>query len=346
MIYLEIVTSVFLIIIMGCMSAIETAYLAVNEKKLELVSIKKDTKKLKRLKEILKHPSSFISSMKSGVGFCSLWLGALVVEIFVAPIYNNFDVKFQATEYLYKYFLILVTILVLSYLLYIIAENVPKSIAIKKKEKIVLKTINFVYFAAKFFSPITHFLRGTETVVMRIFDVDRKEKISYNDSEIKEAVEVGQEMGVLTKQEGKTITNFIKLDEMTVEDIMLDIEKVVMIDINSSKEEIKNKILEHGYTRMPVYDSDIRKVVGTINIKNVLKSMLSNEKLSTGNHVKPCMTVSSGKRLDLLFGDMKKHKEHMAIVVKEKDIAIGMVTMEDIIEQIVGSIEDDYEKYN
>jgi len=346
MIYLEIITSIFIFSIMGYMSSIETAYLAVNEKKLELDSIKKDGKKIKRLKEILKHPSSFVSSMKSGIRFCSLWLGALVVEIVAAPIYNNWDVKFSGTAYLYKYLLILVTILVLSYLVYIIAETIPKSIAIKNKDKIVLGTVNFVYFASKIFSPITHFLIGTEAVIMRIFDIDRKEKISYNDSEIKEAVEVGQEMGVLSKQEGRTIANFIKLDEMTAKDIMLDIKKVVMVDINSSKEEIKKKILEHGYTRMPVYDSDIRQVVGTINVKNVLKSMLTNEKLSAEKFVKPCMTVSSGKRLDLLFGEMKNHKEHMAIVVKEKDIAIGIVTMEDIIEQIVGSIEDDYEKYN
>ena len=345
MIYLEIVTSIFLVIVMGYMSAIGTAYLATDEKKLELDSIRNDTKKVKRLKEILKNPSSFISSMKSGVGFCSLWLGALVVEIFAAPIYNSWNINFQTTAYLYKYFLILVTILLISYLLYIIADTVPKAIAIKKKEKIVLKTVNFVYFTSKYFSPITRFLKGTESVIMRIFDIDRKERIAYNDSEIKEAVEVGQEKGVISKNEGRIISNFIHLDEMTVEDIMLDIEKVAMIDINSSKEEIKNKILEYGYTRMPVYDSDIRKVVGIINVKNVLKSMLANEKLSAEKYVKPCINVSSGKRLDLLFSEMKNYKEHMAIVVKERDIAIGIVTMEDIIEQIVGSIEDDYEKY-
>ncbi len=346
MIYLEIITCVFLVIAMGYMSAIETAYLAINQKKLELNDIKNDTKKMNRLKKILVRPSSFVSSLKSAVAFCSLWLGALVVEIVPAPIYNKFDFDYEATAYLYKYILVLITIIVLSYLIYIIAETVPKSIAIKKKEKIVIKTINFIYFASKLFSPITKFLKSTESVIMRMFDIDRKEKISYKDSEIREAVEVGQEMGVLSKNEGMIISNYIKLDEMTAEDIMVDIEKVVMLDINSTKEDIKKKILEYGYTRMPVYDSDIRKVVGTINIKNVLKSMIAGEKLQAEKHVKPCMYISSGKRLDLLFNDMKKHKEHMAIVAKEKDIALGIVTMEDIIEQIVGSIEDDYEKYN
>ena len=344
MIYLEIITSIFLVIIMGYMSSVGTAYLAVNEKKLELDSIKNDSKKLKRLKEILKKPSSFISSIKSGISFCSLWLGALVVEIIAMPLFRKINVTLEPTAYLIKYFLVLATI-VLAYVIYIIAETIPKSIAIKKKEKTVLFTVNFVYVFSKIFKPITNFMIATEEIIMRVFDVGRKEKIVYKDSEIKEAVEVGQEMGVLSKNESMVMTNFIHLDEMTVEDIMVDIEKVAMLDINSTKEEIKKKILDSGFTRIPVYDGDIRKIVGIINVKNVLKSMLSNEKISTDKYVKPCMTISSGKRLDLLFNEMKSHKEHMAIVVKEKDIAIGIVTMEDIIEQIVGSIEDDFEKY-
>ena len=345
MIYLEIITSIFLVYIMAYMSAIGTAYLAANEKKLEFNDIKKDTKKYKRLKEILKNPSSFISSIKSGAGFCSLWLGALVVEIFAAPIYRKMNIGFETGAYLVKYIIILIVVLITAYILYIIAETVPKSIAIKNRDKIVLSTANFVYVTSKIFSPIAKFMKATESVIMRVFNIGRKEKISYKDSEMEEAVEIGQEMGTLSKQDGKIISNFLHLDEMTVEDIMLDIENVVMLDINSSKEEIKNKILGYGYTRMPVYDGDIRKVVGTINVKNILKSILLNEKISTEKHVKPCMMVSSGRRLDLLFNEMKKCKEHMAIVIKEKDIAIGIVTMEDIIEQIVGSIEDDYEKY-
>jgi len=345
MIYLEIITSIFLVIIMGYMSSVGTAYLAVNEKKLELDSLKNDNKKLKRLKEILKKPSSFISSIKSGISFCSLWLGALVVEIVAMPLFRKVNIDLEPTAYIIKYFLVLLTTIVLSYVIYIIAETIPKSIAIKKKEKIVLFTVNFVYVFSKIFKPITKFMIATEEIIMRVFDVDRKEKIVYKDSEIKEAVEVGQEMGVLSKNESMVMINFIHLDEMTVEDIMIDIEKVAMLDINSTKDEIKKKILDSGFTRIPVYDEDVRKVVGIINVKNVLKSMLSNEKISTDKYVKPCMTVLSGKRLDLLFNEMKKHKEHMVIVVKEKDIAIGIVTMEDIIEQIVGSIEDDFEKY-
>lgn len=345
MIYLEIITSIFLIVLMSYMSAIETAYLAVNEKKLEFDSLKNDNKKLKRLKEILKNPSSFISSIKSGIAFCSLWLGALVVEIIPMPIFKNIDFQLQPTAYIVKYFLVLITIMLLSYFIYVIAELTPKSIAIKNKEKIVLVTVNFVYMFSRIFKPITRFMRATESLIMRVYNVDRKEKISYKDSEIKEAIEVGQDLGVISKNESAVISNFIRLDEMTAGDIMIDIEKVIMVDINSPKEDIKKKMLDSGYTRLPVYDKDIRNVVGVLNVKNVLRSMLSKEKLPTAKHVKPCMFVSSGKRLDLLFNEMKNHKEHMAVVVKEKDIALGIVTMEDIIEQIVGNIEDDFEKY-
>ena len=345
MIYLEIITSIFLVIVMGYMSAIETAYLAVNEKKLELDSFKKDNKKLKRLKEILKNSSSFISSIKSGIAFCSLWLGALVVEIIPMLIFKNINFEVESASYIVKYFLVLITILILSYVIYVTVELTPKSIAIKRKEKIVLRTVDFVYVFSKIFKPITKLMRATESLIMRVYNVDRKEKISYKDSEIKEAIEVGEDLGVISKKESKVISNFIRLDEMTAEDIMIDVENVVMVDINSTKDEIKKKMLDSGYTRLPVYDKDIRNIVGVLNVKNVLRSMLTKEKLPTAKHVKSCMFISSGKRLDLLFNEMKSHKEHMAIVVKEKNIAIGIVTMEDIIEQIVGNIEDDFEKY-
>lgn len=347
MVYLEIITSVIIFFVMAYMSAIGTAYLAVKEKELNLDEIK-DKKKIRKLKIILKHSSIFVSSVKSGISFCSLWLGALIVEIVANPIYKKYNFVFDGFDYVLKYIVILVTIILLSYILYLYADIIPKSIAIKKKNKIVLHTIDFVYAISKIFSPIIKFLKLTDEIVVRVFNVDRKDKISYKDSEVKESVEVAKEQGVLSKQDGEVISNLLKLDEMTVKDIMQDIEDTVVIDINSSKQEIKEVILESGYTRIPVCDSDKRKIIGIINVKNVLKNMLgekSTKKIETAKYIKPCMTVSSGRRLDLLFNEMKNNKEHMAIIVKEKDIAIGIVTMEDIIEEIVGNIEDDFEKY-
>lgn len=344
MIYLEIITSIVIFILMAIMSAISTSYLSISERDFNFNDIK-DKKKVKNIKLVLKNSSSFISSIKSAISFFNLWLGALIVEIIASPIYRDINVPFQGTAYIFKYIIILATVLLLAYFLYVFAEIIPKSFAIKNKKQIVLSTINLVYGFSIIFAPITYFLKATEEVIMRVFNLERKEKISYKDSEVKEAVEIGKEMGVLSKQDSDIISNFLKLDEMTVKDIMVDIENVVTIDLKSSKEKIKEVILNYGFTRIPVCDGDIRNVVGVINIKNVLKNTLESKNLSTDKYVKPCMIVPSGKRLDLLFNEMKNNKEHMAIVVKEKNIAIGIVTMEDIIEEIVGSIEDDFEKY-
>ncbi len=346
MVYLEILTSLILFFVMAYMSAIGTAYLTIKEKDLQLDEIK-DKKKLKRLKEILNNSSVFVSSIRSGVSFCSLWLGTLIVEIIANPIYKKFNITNQGTVYIVKYFVILLTVILLTYLLYIFAELIPKSIAIKKKNKIVIHTIDFVYVVSKIFSPVSKFMKFTEEIIMRIFDVERKERISYKDSEIKESVEVAKELGTLSKKDSKVISNFLKLDETVVKDIMVDIENAVVIDLNSSKEKIKDIVLNSGYTRIPVCDGDIRKIVGIINVKTVLKNILEDkhQKIDKDKVIKPCMYVSAGKRLDLLFNEMRNNKEHMAIVVKEKDMAIGIVTMEDIFEEIVGNIEDDFEKY-
>ena len=347
MIYLEIITSIIIFLVMGYMSAIGTAYLSVKEKELGIDQIK-DKKKIKKLKFILNKSSTFVYSIKSGISFCSLWLGALIVEIFASPIYQQLKFTSPGTLYVLKYIIILLTVIVLSYFLYVFAEVIPKSIAIKKRNKIVLETIDIIYIIAKIFSPINKFLKTTDELIMRIFNFNGKDKISYKDSEVREEVEIVREQGSLSNQEGNIISNFLKLDEMTAKDIMKGIEEVTVLDINSSKKDIKEIIINSGYTRIPVCDGDKRNIIGIMNVKNILKDSFEKKYIKdceTKKYVKPCMYVSSGKRIDLLFHDMKKNKEHMAIIVKEKNIVIGVITMEDILEEIVGNIEDDFEKY-
>ena len=347
MIYLEIITSIIIFFIMAYLSAISTAYLMTDDKDLKLYEIN-DKKKIKRLKFIFSNSSIFITSVRYGISFCSLWLGALIVEIIASPIYRQYNFTLYGVDYVLKYCLILVTIILLSYILYLYAEIIPKALAIKKKDIIVLKTINFVYILSKLFYPIIKFLRATDEIIMRLFNVQRKDKILYKDSEVIESVEIAKEQGVLSKQEGKVISNFLKLDELTAKDIMRNIEECIVLDINNNKKQIKEIILKSGYTRLPVCDKNVNKILGIVNIKNIFENMMEykdKEITQVNKFVKPCMKVSSGKRLDLLFNEMKNNKEQMAIVVKEKDIAIGIVTMEDIVEQIVGMIEDDFEKY-
>ena len=348
MLILEIATVLILVIIMSYFNAIETAYSSVDLTKLNFNDIN-DKKKLTRLKVIIKKKGFFISAIKSLITFCELWLSALIVEIVAMPLYRKLivDMKIHSSIlYIIKYVIILVVTILLSYSLYIFATTIPKTIAIKKKDKIIKDNINAVYIIPYIFAPISKVMIFTEKVILLLFKVKRKEEISYKDSEMKETVEVSKELGIISKKDSLVISNYLKLDELTAEDIMIPIENATMIDINSSKNEIKDTIINYGYTRIPVYDNDKRKIIGIINTKNVLKSILSHEKISTTTYLKDCMKISPGKRIDLLFGEMLKQKEHMAIVIKEKDIAIGIVTMEDIFEEIGGgNIEDDFEKY-
>ncbi len=345
MLTLEVITSIILVMVMIYFNAIQIAYLSIDLNKIDMDSIK-DKKKVKKLKIINNKSGFFTSSIRSLITFCSLWLSALIVEIVAMPLYRKLNISMISTSYIVKYFIILIVTLILTYALYVFAETIPKTIAIKNKNKIIKSNIDIMYIVPYIFSPFNKIMVLTEKVIMAIFNVRPKEKISYKDSEMKETVEVSTQMGILSKQDGSVISNYLRLDEMTAQDIMIPVESVIMIDIESSKNDIKEAILKYGYTRIPVYNKDRRDIIGIINTKNILKGMLSNEKLQPKSHLKDCMKVSPGKRLDLLFSEMKKQKEHMAIVVKEKGIALGIVTMEDIIEEIVGNIEDDFEKYN
>ncbi len=345
MIYLEIITSIIIFMIMSYLSAIDVAYLSITKSKFNF-DIIDNKKKVKRLKAILNKTSSIISSIKYTKSFLDLWLGALIAEIIASPLYKNinFELKNTSLAYFIKYIIIIATALILTYLLYLFAELIPKSLAIKNKEKVVVSTINFIYFISNLFIPITKLAKITESIIIKLFKIDRKSQISYKDSEIKEVVEIGQEMGTLSKHESFIISNFVKLDEMTVGDIMKNIEDAVILDLNDTKESIKNVIINCNYTRIPVSDGDIRNIIGVIDVKSILKNILQNDKISTKNFVQSCIRVSSGKRLDLLFKEMQNSKEYMAIVTKEKNIAVGIITMNDIINVITGNIEDLGEK--
>ncbi len=348
MIYLEITTLIILFLVMIYMSAISTAYLATSKDELSFNEVK-DKEKIKKLRYILKNSSVLVSSVTSGVSFLNLWIGALIVEIVAVPIYRDFRFNFLGTNYFLKYVVILVTVIMFTYVLYIFADVMPKAYAIKNRKNIVLSNINFLYYVSKFFSPITKITSKTEELIMRLFKIDRKAKIEYNDSEVRESVEIAKEQGNLSKYESEVLVKFLKLDKMVAKDVMRNIEEVTVLDLNSNKEQIKNVILNYGYTRIPICDKDKRNIVGIVNVKNVLKNMLqerSGSKLDVTKYVKPCMKISAGKRIDLLFNEMKNNKEHIVIVTKEKNIAIGIITMEDIFEVMVGNIEDDFEKYN
>ena len=180
---------------------------------------------------------------------------------------------------------------------------------------------------------------------LKMFKIKEEEFNNYGESELVEALELASETKIVSMQDHEAIKKLIRLDTLLAEDIMTDITEATKIDINAGKEEIRKIIVESRYSRIPVYETDVRNIVGILNTKRVLENILTKENSSLKSLVKPCLMVTGGRRLDLLFEDMKKQKEHMAVVAKEQNIAIGIVTMEDILEEVMGEIEDDFEKH-
>lgn len=350
MIYLEIITSALIIFLIVYLTHISTVISVFDEDKTEEIlnkylNISNDEKKYNKLKKILKNPTEFIASIKSAINFLNVWLSCMVIEIFATTIYKNMNILNISSGYAVKYLLILITVVILTYFMYILGELMPKISAIKKKNKVSVQIISDIYLLYYIFHPISKFMIRTEKIFMKVLKVNRKDEIIYNDSEIKQAVEIGKEKGSLTKKDRDVIANFLRFDLTTAKEIMTKIEDVDMLDISSTKEDIKEKILSSGRSRIPVCDGDIRNIIGVINTKKLLQFILKKEKQDLKNIMKPCMYITSGKRVDLLLTEMQKHKEHMAIVTEGKDIAVGIVTMEDIIEEMFGEITDDFEKY-
>lgn len=350
MIYLEIVTSILVIFLIIYLSNISTVINILDENKSKELLDKylkksKDEKRYTKIKKILNNPTEFIASIKSAINFLNVWLSCMVIEIFATTIYKKLNILNVSSGYAVKYLLILITVVILTYFMYIFGELMPKIYAIKKKNKVSVQTLSDIYLLYYIFHPIAKMMNRLEKTLMKLMKVNRKDEIMYNDSEIKQAVEIGKEKGNLSKKDRDIISNFLKLDITTAKEIMKKIEDTDMIDISFSKEKIKEVILASGRSRIPVCDGDIRNIIGVINTKKLLQSMLKKERPNIKEIMKPCMYVPTGKRTDLLLSEMQTHKEHMAIVVEGKSAAVGIVTMEDIIEEMFGEIKDDFEKY-
>lgn len=340
MIYLETITSIILIFLMSYLSCAKTAFIATNCKEIKK-NLKENKKKLEKYKVVEQKQSLVIACIKSCMAFFSMWFSALVVEIVAMPMYRNMNIVWLRYEYTVKYLLILATVIIITYIMYIFVDTIPKAFAIKIKNKVVIFAIEDMYLLLKLLRPVNSLSSKTEEIIMNIFKIKKEQKIEYNDIEMKELVEMAKEGGSIDEGEEKILEGYIDLDLRKARDIMIDIEKVCMIDLNSSKEEIEKKILGSGYSRLPVCDGESRNIIGVLNTKKVLNSTLVKNTFNLDSVIKQCLYVPEGKRLDLLFSEMRKQKQHMAIVVKEKNIALGIITMEDIIEQFVGDIEDE-----
>lgn len=339
----QILLQIILIALNAFFAATEIAVISLNEKKVRALAEDGNKKALKMLK-IIEEPTQFLSTIQIGItlaGFLgSAFAADNFAEVLSAAISKAFNLSADNTKIINTVAVVLVTF-ILSYFTLIFGELVPKRIAMKHKEKLANSVCGIISFLAAVLKPIIWFLTVSTNAVLRLVGIDPHEKEEpVSEEDIVLMLDAGADEGSLDHDDIEYIKNVFKLDKMTAEDVMTPRKSVISISYDASDKEILEIIEEESYSRIPVYEDNPDKIIGILHACDyLLKRNEKNFDLKSILHTP--VFVPETVSLDVLFKDMQTDHNHLAVVVNEYGETSGIVTMEDILEEIVGEIWDE-----
>lgn len=314
-----------LIIINGIFSATEIAFLSLNKYELNK-EIKKGNKKAKKILELLNDSSTFLSSIQISITLSGFLASAFAAESFAGELAGILNINFLTTNVL----IVLITI-ILSYFTLVFGELVPKKIGLAYSKKIAFGMVNIINLIIIIFKPFIVVLRGSVDVLVKLFKI--KTQSELEEDEIKDNILDAS----LEEFEKYLLLNVFEFNDTTVKDIMTDMEEVVSIDINITKEDLLEVLKKYKYTRYPITDNG--DIIGLLNIKDLMIKRV--DKFSLRNYVRKIERISSNMIIDDAFFMLSSNHEVMACVIENNKV-IGIITIEDIIEEVIPNVFDEY----
>ena len=340
----SIIILAILILINAFFASAEIAFISLNDAKIDMQA-KEGNKKAKKIQNMLKNPSKFLATIQIGVTLAGFLSSAFASDTFadkLSPILNMWIPSVSISTW--KSVSIIIITIILSYFTLVFGELVPKRIAMKYYEKVSFASIGIIKTISVITAPFVKFLTFSTNLVSKLFGVTGEEEDNVTEEEIRMMVDVGEEKGTIQEEEKEMINNVFEFNDKVVSEIMVPRNKIFALDIDMTISEVIEKLsIDMRYSRIPVYDETMDNIKGIIYIKDILLSN-KNKNSKIKSLVKEAYFVSETKRVNELFQELRKDKKQIAIVLDEYGGTAGMVTMEDILEEIVGEIYDEYDK--
>lgn len=322
-----VVVCLILVLLSAFFSATETAFSAVNKTKLR-VKVQEGKKGAQQALDLAEKYDKLVSTILVGNNIVNITLATVALIMFEKIISSGEIADVVSTA--------VTTVVVL-----IFGEITPKMIAKEKSEACCM----FLGYPIRFFivvlTPITVLFSGLKVLLRKLFKFTGEEKIT--EEELLTIVEEAQEDGALDESETKLISSSIEFDDVLVEDILVPRVGVVAVSLDMSMEEIKRLFLEYNFSRMPVYNGTIDSIVGMIHNIDFFAALEKGE-TSIKNAISPTAYATEHMKISTLLKSMQKQKVHMAIVVDEYGGTLGIATLEDILEELVGEIWDEHDE--
>ena len=341
----QIAILVILIGLNAFFAASEIAFIALNDTKIEKQA-KEGNKKAKQIEKMLETPSKFLSTIQIGITLAGFLSSAFASDAFaskLAPVLNN---MIPIGINIWQNISILIITIILSFFTIVFGELVPKRLAMKHYEKIAFATIGIIRTISIITAPFVKLLSVTTNAISKIFGVGENEEEIVTEEEIKMMVDQGKEDGTIQEDEKEYINNVFEFNDIVASEIMTHRTDMFAVDINTGANELLEEIIKDDckHSRIPVYDETVDEIKGILYVKDIIKN-IGKKTFKIKNIMKEAYFVSQNKLINELFKEMQKNKKQMAIVVDEYGGTAGLITMEDILEEIVGDIFDGYDEF-
>jgi putative hemolysin len=324
----------------------EMALVSINDSRLRIMAEEGDSKAAK-VQILLKDPSKFLSTIQIGIT-----LAGFLSSAFASEAYADELVKWAASAgiavspTILKPIAVVLITLILSYFTLVFGELVPKRLALQAPEKLAVRVVGFLNFLAKITSPVVKLLSVSTDFFVRLAggdpDADDEE---ITEEEIRMLIEVGEEKGAIDAIEKTFIENVFEFDDKVVADIMTHRTKVVAIPVDSTLDDIIKVISTEKYTRIPVYEDTIDNIIGVLHSKDLILYLTrqKDEPFDLLKLIRKAYYIPETKKLNELFRELQLKKIHLGVVIDEYGGTAGIITVEDLLEEIVGSIFDEHD---
>jgi putative hemolysin len=324
---------VCLIMLSAFFAAAETALTTVSSHRIvHLVELKKPGAKV--LKHLREDPARLIATVLVGNNMVNISASVLATTMI-----ENYFASLGLKE---MGMIIGVAIGLMTLFILVFGEITPKTLAIRNAEKLALWLSPLMLAAEWILYPIAWVLTMVSRPFIFLLGGRRPDKVPFiTEEEIKNLLIAGEKEGVIEKDEREMITSVFKFGDLTVKEVMTDRDKMACVSIEASVSEAVGEIKSSGHSRLPVYDQNLNNIVGVVYAKDLLCAR-SNEKI--GTYLRQALFIPSAKLINDLLDQMQAEYKHLAIVVDEFGHTLGLVTLEDLVEEIVGEIHDEYER--
>lgn len=323
-------------------SSAEMAIVSVNKNKIKLLA-EDGNKKAKLLEKVIEDQSNLLATIQVGItlaGFLSSAVAATGISGMVFEKLKNFNIP-----YVHQISIITVTI-VLSYITLVFGELIPKRVALQRKEKIALASVKAIYITSIIAKPFIKILSISASVVLKVIRFnENNDEDSISKEEIQALILEGEAEGAIDEDEKDMLNGIFEFNDRLSKEIMTSRKDTYLIDISDDINEYLDDLINFQYSRVPVYEDDIDNVIGILYIKDffVEARKVGFEKVDIRKILHKPYFVPETKKIKELFKELQVNRNHMAILIDEYGGFSGIVTMEDLIEEVMGDIDDEYD---